>query len=191
MKPDGSWIQTFSRKQFWPLDPKAVDVDIVDIAHALSHLCRFSGHCEDFYSVAQHSVMGATVGLDGSGLTRPIPKALRLAFLLHDASEAYIVDVPRPIKPALLGYRELESKVQGAVWERFEMPPAFQDHPMLKEIDNRMLATEMRDIMGPPPAPWSLDAEPFSSFKIVSWSPSQAKERFLATFAELSGLTTT
>ncbi len=79
----GDWIQVRSGRKFHPLDPRPEDVDINDIAHALSNLCRFTGHCTDFYSVAQHSVIASQI----------VPPASALAALLHDASEAYMGDI--------------------------------------------------------------------------------------------------
>lgn len=88
MKP---WIQTFTGKQFWPLTPKAEDVCIEDIAHALAFKCRFGGHCKTFYSVAEHSCRVAEI-------LRP---EHQLIGLLHDAAEAYLPDVAAPIKSAI------------------------------------------------------------------------------------------
>jgi len=82
----GDWIQTYTGKRFWPLDPRPEDVDILDIAHSLSLLCRFTGHTSSFYSVSQHSILVA----------QEVPKRLRLWALFHDAAEAYIGDIARP-----------------------------------------------------------------------------------------------
>ena len=84
----GDWIQTMSGVIFYPLDPRPEEIRIEDIAHALSHQCRFAGHCREFYSVAEHSVR----------VSRELPQEFMLWGLLHDASEAYLVDLPRPIK---------------------------------------------------------------------------------------------
>ena len=108
----GDWIQTYTGKQFWPIDPRACEITIEDIAHALSLQCRFSGHCREFYSVAQHSCLVSSYCIDedaGWGL-------------LHDAAEAYLVDLPRPIKRfSSLGveYRKAEERVMAAVNEAF------------------------------------------------------------------------
>src|SRR4051812_31750950 len=82
------YIQTYSGTEFWPLSPKAADVKLIDIAHALSNKCRFAGHCREFYSVAQHSVL----------VSRQLPDEFKLWGLLHDAGEAYFADIPNPIK---------------------------------------------------------------------------------------------
>ena len=80
----GGWIQTYTGRQFWPLDPRIEDIDIHDIAHALSHQCRYSGHCLRFYSVAEHSVL----------LSHHVAGEHMLWALLHDAWEAYLAAIP-------------------------------------------------------------------------------------------------
>src|SRR5688500_14252940 len=87
-----SYIRTYTGKEFYPLKPELDKIDIEDIAHALSNLCRFTGHTKQFYSVAQHSVLA-------SEFVRVYDNPhLNLFVLLHDASEAYICDISRPLK---------------------------------------------------------------------------------------------
>lgn len=105
----GDWIQMHSGIAFWPMDPRADEVRLEDIAHSLSLLCRFGGHCSRFYSVAEHSVHVA----------RLCSPEVALWGLLHDASEAYVVDLPRPIKRQLPEYAEIEGLVQFAIAEHF------------------------------------------------------------------------
>jgi uncharacterized protein len=98
----GDWIQTYTGKQFWPLSPLPEDIVIEDIAHALSMQCRFGGHVRTFYSVAQHSVHVSLL----------VEPQYALWGLLHDAAEAYLVDLPRPIKKFSemgLLYQEIEA----------------------------------------------------------------------------------
>ena len=87
-----SWIQTFQGKAFDPFAPRPADISHFDIAHALSNICRFTGHTNTFYSVAQHSVQVALL----------VPRPMQLAALLHDASEAYLCDI-RPAHQAAAG----------------------------------------------------------------------------------------
>ena len=136
MDSDHSWIMTFSGKRFYPLAPRIEDIDIVDIAHALSNICRFTGHVRSFYSVAQHSVLCAQYA----------PDRLKLALLLHDASEAYLCDVARPVKhaPGMAPYRAAEQHLQTLIGQRFGV--SFEDS-IIHDIDNRMLMTERRDLM--------------------------------------------
>jgi 5'-deoxynucleotidase YfbR-like HD superfamily hydrolase len=107
----GNWSQTFTGLQFWPCDPRREDVRVEDIAHALALQCRFAGHCRVPYSVAEHSVRVAEWVWDETSGDR----RASLAALLHDASEAYCVDVPRPLKPYLTGYREIEHGVMHVI----------------------------------------------------------------------------
>lgn len=177
----GGWIQTYTGRKFWPLDPRPDEIDIQDIAHALSQMCRYAGHCTSFYSVAQHSVLMAE--------SPAVPAPAKLWALLHDASEAYLVDVPRPIKPHLGGYTEIEAKVMLAVCKRFGLPAAMP--PSVKSADNRILFDEKKAIMNPGPA-WDTiaDLEPLG-VAIITWPPVVAKRRFLEVFNKLTEPTST
>lgn len=170
----GDWIQTAAGHQFWPIDPRASEIVIEDVAHALSLLCRFGGHCLRFYSVAEHSVL----------MARAVSPENRAWALLHDATEAYLVDVPRPLKPFLVGYREAEDKIARAVCERFGLP---LDMPAeVKAADTRILTDERQQNMAPAPKPWSTDTEPLG-VTLQFWSPEQAKREFLAELSALFG----
>jgi 5'-deoxynucleotidase YfbR-like HD superfamily hydrolase len=175
------WLQTFSGVQFFPLSPRVEDIRIEDIAHALSNQCRFSGHVKQFYSVAEHSVRIARV-LRNQGCKNEVV----LWGLLHDASEAYLVDLPRPLKRTReLGdaYQKIEQNLMKAVCQRFGLP-IFQPH-CVSEADHRILITEKRDLLGPAPAPWSEEQgvaiEPYV-WKIYPWTPDQAEAAFLEAF---------
>jgi hypothetical protein len=175
MSRQGDRMQTYTGRQFWPVDPRAEEVDIQDIAHALSHMCRFAGHVRRFYSVAEHCVRV-------SWLAPFEAPALALAALLHDATEAYVVDVPRPLKRFLPGYAEIEARVARCVETRFGLEAGALDHPSIKHWDEVLLATEARDLMGGQSAgKWHLRAEPLSAH-IGPWSPEGAKHRFLLRF---------
>lgn len=182
IRHEDGWIQTFTGRQFWPLDPKPKEVEVRDIAHALANLCRFTGHVDAFYSVAQHSVLMAR-DVQKRFTNRP---ELPLWALLHDAAEAYISDLSRPVKAAFraagsTAYADAEDRLLRCVATRFGLP-----WPIPAEIhqaDLILLATERRDLMGPPPRPWR-------STKLVSplrdiinpWTPSEAKAEFLKEF---------
>jgi uncharacterized protein len=127
----GDWIQTYSGAQFWPLDPRADEIDLIDIAAALSKLCRYGGHCKRFYSVAEHCVL----------MARMMPRQLRREALLHDASEAYLVDIPRPIKPSLGGYAEIEHGLMLVIGKKYGF--AWPVCAEVKAADNAMLHDEM------------------------------------------------
>lgn len=160
------WLQTYTGVQFWPLDPKPEDINLADIAHALALQCRFGGHSIGFYSVAEHSVR----------VSQELPDDLKRWGLLHDASEAYLTDIPKPLKISMPDYNRFEDVVLQAVAKRFGL-----DWPMPDRVhfmDAVMLATEQRDIMAPPPVPWNKMPDPLPS-KIVPWNWRDAEDRFL------------
>lgn len=173
---NGDWIQTYSRRRFYPLDPRAEEVYIEDIARGLSMCCRFAGQIREFYSVAQHSVF----------VSQHCDPKDALHGLLHDASEAYIIDLPRPIKrdPAFAFYREAEKQIMRAIWEAFGLTP---DEPeSVHKADGRALATEARDLfIDGPLDDWTNSIEPPCKTKIRALSPEAAEHAFLQRFAEL------
>lgn len=131
-----SWIETYTGRKVYPLNPDPATIDIEDIVHALSNMCRFTGHCKRFYSVAEHSLWIEKFVQDDDN---------RRAALLHDAAEAYIADVARPIKYEL-GIGEFESKLLSAIGERFDVTllPLPDE---VKHLDDVMLATEAYYLM--------------------------------------------
>ncbi|WP_312414145.1 hypothetical protein [Shinella sp.] len=173
----GDFMQTATGRKFWPLSPRADEVFIEDIAHSLALQCRYAGHCLRFYSVAEHSVLIARHLRDQYG------EQTALWALLHDASEAYLVDVPRPVKPYLTGYKDAEANVMAAVCDRFglsrEMPAA------VHEADNRIIADELVNLV---PMDWHARyAGKELGVHLRYWSPEQAREEFMATFDALTG----
>lgn len=175
-KPGEPWIQTHSGRRFNPISPNPDAIVIQDIAHALSMQCRFSGHSKKFYSVAQHSVYVSHICNEEDALWG----------LLHDASEAYLVDVPRPLKRSGLiqGYIEAEARMMEAVCQRFGLP--IQEPPSVKKADTKLLATEARDLMAPLHSDWVQPVSPLP-FVIESWEPQKAKDMFMQRFFELIG----
>jgi hypothetical protein len=172
----GDWIQTYTGRQFWPLDPRPDEIDILDIAHSLSNQCRYSGHVETFYSVAEHSVHVSHI----------VPPEDALWGLLHDASEAYLVDLPRPLKRhSEMGYlyRGIEAQLMLNVCARYGLD--IIEPPSVKHADNVLLSTEKRDLMKIPPKAW-VETEPPLDMRIVPWTPLVAKERFLARYRGLT-----
>jgi len=168
-----SWIQTYTAKQFFPLDARLDDIEIDDIAHGLSLQCRFNGHCRCFYSVAEHSVR----------VSHAVPTGHERWGLLHDAGEAYLSDLPRPIKQELPAFSEFEDRLLQIIAQRYSLP--WPIPPEVLEADNRLLVTEARDLMGPPPASWGMeDVVPLAE-TIEPWSAAEAEQRFLARFREL------
>lgn len=173
----GDWIQTYTGKQIFPLDPRPNVYDIIDIAAALSKLTRYSGHCLRFYSVAEHCVLMARKARD-LGLDNRTCRAM----LLHDASEAYLIDVPRPIKGALGNYVEIEDGLMAAIAPRFGFDWPLP--PIVKTFDTNILNDEMSQAMAPPPAPWRHGGDPLG-VALQFWSPDEAFAQFLSTCAAL------
>jgi hypothetical protein len=178
----GDWFITHSGKFFFPMDPHPEDVDINDIAHALSFICRFGGHCRQFYSVAQHSVLVSEYAEVCS--TAPL---IWLQALIHDATEAYIGDMVRPLKLAMGSYRDVETKLEAIVHEALGIPlPNAQEKPFIKEADNALLMTERRDLMNHRGVEWSTPAKAWTSRTIEPVSPQSAANQFLRRYHRLA-----
>jgi uncharacterized protein len=173
LKPQGGWIQTRSGVAFYPLAPVVVDIHLDDIAHALGNLCRYGGHSRTFYSVAEHSVL----------LSYAVPEDLKRWALLHDASEAFLIDVPSPIKPFLSGYKEIEARLMHAVAARFGL--TWPEPDALRDYDRRIVSNERAALHGPAPQPWTDHGEPLPGITITGWMPLQASARFLMRAREL------
>ena len=139
-----SEILTYSGKMFDPLRPDVEKIDIADIAHALSMLCRANGHFPTFYSVAQHCINCMT-----EALMRGYSERVQLACLLHDASEAYLSDVTRPVKSELPRYREIEAPLQEMIWNKWlDVPLTEEERDLVRSVDDNILAYEFRELMG-------------------------------------------
>jgi len=136
-----SSILTSTGKWFDILKPSPSMIELQDIASALSKLCRFGGHCSQFYSVAEHSILASERMSQRYGNSQIL---MRWA-LLHDASEAYVVDIPRPAKRQLVDYIRIEETIQRAVAERFDLPWPMPEE--VHEIDNDILSLELRAYM--------------------------------------------
>lgn len=171
---DNNWIQTFTGKAFWPLNPDPNDVDIVDIAHALGMLCRYGGHVRKFYSVAEHCWL----------LSYAVSPKYALWALLHDSSEAYLLDIPSPIKRQLPEYKQHETRLMECIAARFglEMP----EPPEIKAADTRILFNERAALLNTSIREWQLTGEPLPNIEIQAWSPEVATKMFLARFKELT-----
>ena len=177
---DLDFIETFSGKRVYFMDPEPNDFDILDIAHALSNNCRWTGHCRYFMSVAEHSVAVSKLCTDP------------LAGLLHDASEAYLTDVAKPIKPFLENYMAIEDRIMRAISKKFKFQyPLVQS---VKDADNQQLSTEAHYLVPSHGnhwswARWSRDGvRPVVADGIVpiGMHPTDAKRIFLERFEELT-----
>ena len=149
------------------LKPKAEQIHIGDIAHHLSMLCRFTGGVSRFYSVAEHCVR-----MTWDMRTEGARKELLFAALLHDASEAYLNDINRPLKHSeqMAGYRQAEATMMHAIYERFgvfEDTLAASEWEHIDKHDQRMLRMEQAELQNPDCA------------SLLGWSPATARENFL------------
>ena len=168
-----SCITTVTGKRFDPVEPDESLIDIYDIAHALSHLCRANGHFSGFYSVAQHSIACAREA-EAAGETNEVV----LGCLLHDASEAYLSDVTRPVKALLPRYLETEERLQNLIWEHFIWRPLTPgEKEAVFEIDDIMLSAEFHELM-----PEDIDskyAELVSEPDFTERPPAEVRDRFI------------
>lgn len=169
------WIQTYTGKKMYPLNPNVDDIDIMDIAHALSMQCRFTGHVRHHYSVGQHSILVSLL----------CDKEYALYGLLHDASEAYLSDIASPIKKEmnLEGYRAVEHNLQGCIYKKFGLTDV--EPANIKYIDQRMLATEANSLLSPLHKDFTFQAPPFD-FDIIEAQIPEIKKLFLDRFYELT-----
>lgn len=173
----GDWMQTYTGGMLYPLDPRPEEIRIEDISAALSKLCRYGGQCIRFYSVAEHCVHVANAA----------PPHVALAALMHDASEAYLCDVIRPIKRSLANYQEIEAGLERCIAQRFSLP--WPIPPEVKTLDNGILWDEMQQNMTPPPKPWItwLTDKPLG-VTLQFWTPAEASYQFTTAFYRHGGI---
>jgi len=162
-----------SGAEFDFVNPENSEFTIEDIAHGLANTCRYSGQCRRFYSVAEHCLH-----------VSDLAKEHAFAALMHDASEAFVGDVTRPLKQLLPEYKRIEAEVEKAIFERFNI--AYPMPTAVKSADLRVLAAEQLQIMPKGTARWAVDAGIEPAIISVSYlNPPAAKERFLSRFNEL------
>lgn len=176
----GDWIQTRTGRKFHLLDTRPEDFDIRDIAHALSNVCRFTGHVSTFYSVGEHSVRVADLIAEWT-----CSKEVQYAGLMHDATEAYIADVSRPFKqlPEFKWYRDIEDRLMASL-----APAMGVVYPlpwMVKTADEILLGSEARDLMSPVVDGWHFRYSHIDH-EIRPWSPKKAKRKFLHAYYRLN-----
>lgn len=136
----GDYIGLYSGRNFYVLDPRVEDVTVEDVAHSLSNICRFTGHGERFYSVAEHSIHCSLVA-EKLGMS-PL---MQMYALFHDASESIVNDLARPVKQNIPEYKEIEDKIMKVMWELAGVPePTREDYMHIKKIDNTLLLNEMK-----------------------------------------------
>ncbi|EIH0466459.1 HD family hydrolase [Escherichia coli] len=170
-----SFIQTLSGKKFDYINSTADDIDIEDIANALSNICRFAGHLPEFYSVAQHSVLCSQI----------VQPEFAFEALMHDAAEAYVQDLPAPLKRLLPEYQRIETMVDDLIRSKYALPA--NQTSVVKYADLIMLATERRDLEIDDGTVWPmLEGIPCSDIiQISPLRPGQAYGAFMNRFNEL------
>lgn len=163
---DGAFVQVKSGAYLDILNPNPEHIYLDDIAHALSMICRYTGHVRRFYSVAQHSVL----------CCQNAPSRSKWAALMHDAAEAYIGDVSRPLKQLLPEYKAIEKRIESAIFEKF----AVVEDEHVKRADREALKTERRDLMPDTGEIWG-PTEGFTAWpeRITPWGNRQAQDEFL------------
>ncbi|HET8536456.1 MAG TPA: hypothetical protein VFL73_04675 [Solirubrobacteraceae bacterium] len=176
----GPYLQTVSGKWVNPLDPDPEQFDIEDIARALGNLCRFGGHCRSFYSVAQHSVIVSQLVEERGGDAEDV-----FAALMHDAAEAYLGDMPHPLKHrSALGaaFKEAEAQLELALRDRFRIR---DDVPEVKRADRALLATERRAFSAERWRWPELEGVEALDLELEAMGPEEAARAFLERYAEL------
>lgn len=181
------WIQTYTGRQFHVMEPRVEEVHHEDIAHALSLLCRYNGHVDRFYSVAEHCVI----------LSHVVPPEAQLWALLHDAGEAYVGDMSRPLKQHMQAFIGAEFRVLLRIVEHFKLTAWFLDQDnaparaAVHEADARILLNERAALMPRATHDWAVDKlEPLdlSEHPVEGWPPRKAERVYLARLGELVDL---
>ncbi len=175
----GDWMVTFRGIVFWPLDPRPEEVDVRDIAHHLARTCRWNGAVRKYYSVAEHCVLLAAHFTDGH------PRELARWALLHDAAEAYIGDVIRPLKHSLTGYAEIERRLEHVIWARFGLEG---DLPaIVKTADTAIIGDERAHLFRDSSIERQIrrEGETGLGLRPFEWSPQRATMEFLSSFNDL------
>jgi len=162
------YIETQSGKTLYLPNPDLDQICILDIAHALAHVCRFAGHIDSFYSVAEHSINVATI----------VPTELKLQALLHDATEAYLCDIPTPFKRMIPQYKDLEDNLWEAISRKYGLP--FELSPEVKYADRVMLMTERDALKANTSRNWSPEYE--NTPRIEGFAPTVMSHEHRAKF---------
>jgi uncharacterized protein len=176
----GPYLQTVSGRWVNPFDPDPEQLDAGDIARALANQCRFGGHCRVFYSVAQHSVIVSRLVEQRGGDAEDA-----FAALMHDAAEAYLGDMPHPLKhrsPLGAAFKAAEDDLERALRDRFRIKP---DVPEIKRADRALLASERRAFSA---ETWhwpELEGVEPLDIALEAWPPDEAARAFAERYAEL------
>lgn len=171
------WLQTYTGKRF-ALPPTSDMISVRDIAHALSMQCRYAGHCSRFYSVAEHSVLIHDHLRDQDAGRDELLRAL-----FHDGAEAYVTDIPKPLKDLLPAFCALEHQVEATIAEHLGLDTLRSE--AVKALDWRILADEAGQLLGPPPDVWGHHPDGPLGIVMECWAPHKARHQFLERAHEL------
>ena len=174
-----SYILTYKKNEFYPLDPKSEDIDIEDIAHALSLLCRANGHFKHFYSVGLHSLNCAY-----EAMARGYSENVVLGCLLHDGSEAYLADITRPVKKHLQKYLDIEEVFQGKIFDKWIPTLSENEKKQVFEIDDAILYYEFTTLFGERIFDYVPQLISSPRFDFIEFS--KVEKEFLELFAKLT-----
>lgn len=173
------YITTYNGTHFYPLQPESDKIHIEDIAHALSLICRGNGHVKHFFSVGQHCINCAS-----EAVARGYSERVCLACLLHDASEAYLSDVPRPFKKTLPEYQRLEDHFLSIIYEKYLGSQLTEEEAMLViEIDDDMLYYDLTELLNEPVEREKPDMKSKFSEEYVPFA--EVEEKYLELFRQL------
>lgn len=188
------WMQTFSGRRFYPLDPKASDVELIDVAHGLAMTCRYGGQCNQFYSVAEHCVLVSEIverHARNAGHHPDEVRRLAQLALMHDSAEAYIGDMIRPLKhqAEMSEFRRAEVAIELCIAEAFGLHWTPEAHQIVKRIDDRILVDEITHLMARPEeyleTPLLRELSPLGAeFRCLG--PAEAQREFMARWMELA-----
>lgn len=169
-------MQTYTGLKFYPMDPHPEDISSLDIAHSLSLLCRYNGHVQRFMSVAEHCVL----------MSEAVSPENALWALLHDATEAYVGDMVKPLKRSMPEYVAVENKVMECIAQHYGLGSSMPAE--VKEADLRILINEREALLTPTSFLWeaTVGLEPLP-VTVEGWAPREAEERYLTRLTELLG----
>lgn len=183
MQSRDGWIELHSGGRFPFKSFTKGDIHIQDLAHALAHVCRYNGHVQKFYSVAEHSVV---MMLWAERNLKDITPVELMTILLHDASEAYIGDMTRPLKQMFPEFKALEERIHMAVAERFG---TMYPHPeWLKDLNLRILVDERKQAMGKTENDWGMTSLEGLNVYLSFWSPAEARDQFRKQYERLCAM---
>ena len=174
-----NYIEVYGGGKFDWDDILSNKANINVIAHSLSYQCRYAGHCKEFYSVAEHSILMARAILRDTG-----NPTLAYEALMHDATEAYVCDIPRPMKALLPKYQELEAEVHKVISRDFGVPEVMTK--VVKEYDSRIVKDERAAVMCRSNNVWFIDSLKSLNVEIKFLQPRYAKTEFLNMYDDLT-----